>query len=180
MHLVPFRIQNISIQCYFVSHKFRKNRKQLCNQKCTKISRLIYAHVDALAISVLWVYPSVFNKTFKPQLMEHLPPEVEPDESLGKNLMGPVYFFWNWIWQYSFCFIEMNDMQNFKEMLIRQYIIGGFVHFFQDLSSKVDIRDIWGPGHGVKNLTDNNQLVLRSRGPHQMKIFLLYLYIKFW
>ena len=41
--------------------------------------------------------PSVFNKTFKPQLMEHLPPEVEPDESLGKNLMGPVYFFWNWI-----------------------------------------------------------------------------------
>ena len=30
----------------------------------------------------------------------------------------------------------MNDMQNFKKMLIRQYIIGGFVHFFQDLSSK--------------------------------------------
>ena len=54
----------------------------------------------------------------------------------------------------------MNDMQNFKKMLIRQYIIGGFVHFFQDLSSKVDIRDIWGPGHGVNNLTDNNQLVL--------------------
>ena len=67
----------------------------------------------------------------------------------------------------------MNDMQNFKEMLIRQYIIGGFVHFFQDLSSKVDIRDIWGPGHGVKNLTDNNQLVLKSRGPHQMNIFII-------
>ena len=30
--------------------------------------------------------PSVFNKTFKPQLMDHLPPEVEPDESLGKNV----------------------------------------------------------------------------------------------
>ena len=28
--------------------------------------------------------PSVFNKTFTPQLMDHLPPEVEPDESLGK------------------------------------------------------------------------------------------------
>ena len=27
--------------------------------------------------------PSIFNKTFKPLLMEHLPPEVEPDESLG-------------------------------------------------------------------------------------------------
>ena len=25
-------------------------------------------------------------------------------------------------------------MQNFKEMLIRQYIIGGFVQFFQDLN----------------------------------------------
>ena len=40
--------------------------------------------------------PSVFNKTFKPQLMEHLPPEVEPDESLGKNLMGPVYHLTHW------------------------------------------------------------------------------------
>ena len=28
--------------------------------------------------------PSIFNATFKPLLMEHLPPEVEPDESLGK------------------------------------------------------------------------------------------------
>ena len=34
--------------------------------------------------------PSVFNKTFKPQLMDHLPPEVEPDESLGKNLMNRI------------------------------------------------------------------------------------------
>jgi len=27
--------------------------------------------------------PSVFNSSFKPQLMDHLPPEAEPDESLG-------------------------------------------------------------------------------------------------
>jgi len=27
--------------------------------------------------------PSVFNKTFSPRLMDHLPPEVEPDETLG-------------------------------------------------------------------------------------------------
>ena len=27
--------------------------------------------------------PSIFNKTFTPLLMDHLPPEVEPDESLG-------------------------------------------------------------------------------------------------
>ena len=27
--------------------------------------------------------PSVFNKTFSPLLMDHLPPEVEPDETLG-------------------------------------------------------------------------------------------------
>ena len=46
--------------------------------------------------------------------------------------------------------------------------------FFQDLSSKVDILiDIWGPGHGVDNLTDNNQLALTSRGPHQMNIFII-------
>ena len=35
--------------------------------------------------------PSIFNKTFKPQLMDHLPPEVEPDESLGETNDYEVY-----------------------------------------------------------------------------------------
>ena len=53
--------------------------------------------------------------------------------------------------------------------------------FFQDLSSKVDILiDIWGPGHGVDNLTDNNQLALTSRGPHQMNIFIISLQYTFY
>ena len=36
-------------------------------------------------------------------------------------------------------------------MLNRQYHKQFSGHFFQDLSSKVDILDIWGPGHGVQN-----------------------------
>ena len=53
-------------------------------------------------------------------------------------------------------------------------IIGDFRHYIQDLSSKVDIcGDIWGPGHGVYNLTDNNQLALTSWGPHQMDFFII-------
>ena len=44
-------------------------------------------------------------------------------------------------------------------LFLRQYH-RQFCHYFQDLSSKVDIHeDIWGPGHGVNNLTDNNQLI---------------------
>ena len=49
-----------------------------------------------------------------------------------------------------------------------------FSHYFQDLLSKVDIHeDIWGPGHGVKNLTGNTQLALTSRGPHQMSFHII-------
>ena len=53
----------------------------------------------------------------------------------------------------------MNNKQNFKEMLYDD-IKGSFIHYFLDLSSKLDIKDIWGPGHGVGYLTDYNQLKL--------------------
>ena len=54
----------------------------------------------------------------------------------------------------------MNNKQNFKEMLFDNINKGSFIHYFQDLSSRFDIRDIYGPGHGVNNLTDYNQLKL--------------------
>ena len=50
-------------------------------------------------------------------------------------------------------------MQNFKEMVFDN-IIGSFFHYFQDLSSNVDISDVCGPGHGVGYLTKHNQLKL--------------------
>ena len=82
---------------------------------------------------------------------------------------------WDWVWQSPLYFIQMNKWQNFKEMVffLRQYH-RRFCHYFQDLLSKVDIHeDIWGPGHGVNNLTGNTQLALTSRGPHQMSFHII-------
>ena len=44
-------------------------------------------------------------------------------------------------------FIEMNNRQNFKVMVFDN-IKGSFIHYIQDLSSKFDSKDVWGPGQG--------------------------------
>ena len=81
---------------------------------------------------------------------------------LGLGLTESIIFYLN---------EQLAELQG--DGIFRQYH-RQFCHYFQDLSSKVDIhKDIWGPGHGVNNLTDNNQLALTARGPHQMSFYII-------
>ena len=65
---------------------------------------------------------------------------------LGLGLTESIIFYLN---------EQLAELQG--DGIFRQYH-RQFCHYFKDLLSKVDIHeDIWGPGHRVNNLTDNNQ-----------------------
>ena len=61
-------------------------------------------------------------------------------------------------WIFIISFIVMNKWSELQGDGVLNNIIGGFSHKIQDLSSNVDIRDVWGPGHGVSFSTNNDQL----------------------